>query len=732
MRPETSRDLPALPETSLESDNSTGGVHLQTQSTWLANAVELLSSMRFAISLLCIIAITSIIGTVLKQNEAMPNYVNQFGPFWFEVFQHLGLYSLYSAWWFLLIMAFLVLSTSLCLIRNAPKMLKDMRSWRENVREQSLRNFHHKVEWRQPQTPDQLTQELLLRLQNLGYQCKLIVKEGAQLIAAKRGAGNKWGYIFAHTAIVVICVGGLLDSDLSIRMQVWFGGKQPFEGSGVLISQIPAQHKLSLSNPTFRGSIAIPEGMSGNTVVIQQPKGVLLQELPFTIQLNQFKVDYYSTGMPKLFASEVVIKDHETGKSFPATVKVNHPLIYKGVAIFQSSFDDGGSQMRLKAHVIQGAKRETRDLTATVGGSSLLPEDLSFGRGETSIEWTGFRALNVENMARDGQDLRAVDASKNFTQQLSADLDKHTGAAAKNANKDLKNVGPSIQYKLRDKTGQAREFSNYMMPVDLEGVSVYLAGARDTPNEAFRYLRMPADESGKLDEWMRLRAALAQPELRAQAADQYAKRALPATAAATMQTQLSASARKGLAIFAGEGESPKIAGFAAIAGFLENIPAAEQGKAADVFMKILNGSLWDLWQLARVQDGLPVLELNEKRAQFLQVATSALSDAFFYGAPVYMELSDFDEVKASVFQVTRAPGQSVVYLGCLLLVLGVFAMFYIRERRVWVWVKPDGEGAHALLAFSSQRKTLDFEREFAQLKQMMAGEAVTPVDGNEV
>ncbi len=189
---------------------------------------------------------------------------------------------------------------------------------------------------------------------------------------------------------------------------------------------------------------------------------------------------------------------------------------------------------------------------------------------------------------------------------------------------------------------------------------------------------------------------------------------------------------KGLAIFAGEGESPKIAGFAAIAGFLENIPAAEQGKAADVFMKILNGSLWDLWQLARVQDGLPVLELNEKRAQFLQVATSALSDAFFYGAPVYMELSDFDEVKASVFQVTRAPGQSVVYLGCLLLVLGVFSMFYIQERRVWVWVKSDDDGAHALLAFSSQRKTLDFEREFAQLKQGMAGDAATSADGHAV
>jgi cytochrome c biogenesis protein len=213
---------------------------------------------------------------------------------------------------------------------------------------------------------------------------------------------------------------------------------------------------------------------------------------------------------------------------------------------------------------------------------------------------------------------------------------------------------------------------------------------------------------------------LADPDLRAKAAEIYAKRALPENnqsgAKTSMQAQLAASAKKGLSIFAGEGDAPKLAGFAAIAGFLENIPKAEQGKAADVFMKILNGSMWDLWQLARAQDGLDAVELDEKHAQFLQLATSAISDSFFYGAPVYLQLAGFEEIKASVFQVTRAPGQNVVYLGCLFLVLGVFSMFYIRERRLWIWVTKNSAGSHALLALSSQRKTLDFEREFELLK----------------
>jgi len=91
------------------------------------------------------------------------------------------------------------------------------------------------------------------------------------------------------------------------------------------------------------------------------------------------------------------------------------------------------------------------------------------------------------------------------------------------------------------------------------------------------------------------------------------------------------------------------------------------------------------------------------------MATSALSDANFYPAPLTFELEDFTEVKASVFQVTKSPGKSMVYLGCLLLTLGIFAMFYSPERRIWVRSLANGK---QLFAMSTSRKTLDFEREF--------------------
>jgi len=692
---------------------NTSGLQFKTNRRWLAETVELLSSMRFAISLLTVIAIASVIGTVLKQNEPMPNYVNQFGPFWFEIFDKLSLYAVYSAWWFLLIMGFLVLSTSLCIMRNAPKMLKDMRSWRESVREQSLRNFHHKAEWSSAVPITLFAQQLMQRIAGNGYKIKLVEKEGGILLAAKQGAANKWGYIFAHSAIVIICVGGLMDSDLPIRFQQWFSGKTPFSGSG-LISEIPEQHRLGVGNPTFRANTFIPEGATSNTAMIPQQSGVLVQELPFSIHLKKFVVEYYSTGMPKLFASEVVVRDSETGKTFDATIKVNEPLIYKGIAVYQSSFDDGGSKLKLTGYPMLGSNSTAFVMTGEVGNASVLGN----GTGsEYTVEWSGFRPFNVENMAQAGHDVRAVDRKKTFNEAFSAGLNKQLGSAAKNPdNKDLRNVGPSVQYKLRDKTGQAREYHNYMMPVQIDGDYVFLAGMRDTPSDPFRYLRIPADDNDTVVEWVRLRAALADSGLREQAARRYAQQAVLGMTGNNqrLREQLEHSAKRGLDIFAGDS---KESGYLAVSTFLERVPPAEQEKAAEVFMKILNGSLWELWQAAREKDGLRPVDTDPKHARFLQLATNALSDASFYGAPVYLQLAGFEEVKASVLQVTRSPGKNVVYLGCLLLTLGIFAMFYVRERRLWVWIKEDVDGrSHALMALSAQRKTLDFEKEFDALK----------------
>jgi cytochrome c biogenesis protein len=675
--------------------------------------LELLSSMRFAISLLTIICIASVIGTVLKQNEPATNYVNQFGPFWAEVFTTLKLNAVYSAWWFLLILAFLVVSTSLCIARNTPKILADLKTYKENIREHSLKAFHHKAEGHLQDAPEAAAKRLGQLLVTGGWKVRLQSRETPQgtgwMVAAKAGAANKIGYIAAHSAIVLVCVGGLLDGDLMVRAQMWFGGKAVYNGGG-LIADVPAQHRLSERNPAFRGNLMVAEDMASSTAILNQSSGILLQELPFAIELKKFIVEYYSTGMPKLFASDIVIHDKATGEKKEARVEVNHPVSYNGIEIYQSSFDDGGSSVKLQAVPMAAATRPF-EVDGTIGGST----ELSNGAEKMRLEFTGLRVINVENMAGNGAQGQGVDVRK---VDLRSAIDQRMGAGHKTTTtKELRNVGPSVSYKLRDAAGQAREYNNYMLPVDAgDGVPVFLLGMRENPSEPYRYLRPPADENGALDGFLRLRSALSDAGLRERAVQRYARKAVDPQRPELTQ-QLADSAARALGLFAGQEEvkGQKVAGLQALADFLEaNVPEAERARAGDMFVRILNGSLLELDAVAREQAKAKPLP-QDKVSGFMSQAVLALSDAPFYPAPMTFLLKDFKQVQASVFQVARAPGKTVVYLGCLFLILGVFAMLYVRERRLWVWLAPQAGGSQASLALSSNRKTMDMDREFDQL-----------------
>jgi cytochrome c biogenesis protein len=700
---------------------STQGLELPSASHRLRAAVELLSSMRFAISLLTVICIASVIGTILKQHEPATNYVNQFGPFWSELFLALKLNAVYSAWWFLLILAFLVTSTSLCIARNTPKILADLKGYKENIREQSLQAFHHRAQGTLGDAPEAAARRIGQALAGAGWRVRLQQRSTPQgegwMVAAKAGAVNKVGYIAAHSAIVLVCLGGLLDGDLIVRAQMWFGGKAPYAGGG-MIADVKPEHRLPASNPTFRGNLLVAEGTQSSTAILNQSDGILVQELPFSIELKKFIVEYYSTGMPKLFASEIVIHDRETGEKVPARVEVNHPARWRGIEIYQSSFDDGGSSVTLAAVPLQGDTKPF-EVRGVIGGSTQLTRGAGDAADKMTLEFTGLRVINVENMAdasRSGADPRKVD--------LRSAVGDRLGAANKTlTRKELRNIGPSVSYKLRDAAGQAREYNNYMLPVDLgEGVPVFLLGMRETPAETFRYLRVPADEQGGLDGFVRLRAALADPAARAEAVRRYAAKATDPSRPALAE-QLAGSAAQAIALYAGDpAAGGNGAGLAAVSNFLEaRVPEAERSRAGEVVVRILGGVLFELHQAARERAGLQPLENDERTQAFMAQVVLALGDAHLYPAPMAFQLKDFTQVQASVFQVTRSPGRNVVYLGCALLILGIFAMLYVRERRLWVWLRPGGAGSEASMALSSNRQTLDVDREFAKLRTQLLG-----------
>jgi len=661
---------------------------------------ELLGSMRFAISLLVIISVASVIGTVLPQNRPQATYIDQFGPFWFEVLDKFSVWSIYNSAWFIVIMAFLVVSTSICLTRNTPKMIREMRSFRENVRGSSLRAFHHRVEM--VTARDLPASDVAVRawLGQQGYAVKAREEPEGVMLAAKKGSGNRLGYICAHASIVIICVGGLLDSELPVRAQVWLFGKTPII-ENMLIADVPPEGRLAMTNPSFRANVLIPEGGVRDTAVVNVGEGALVQPLPFSIKLNKFIVDYYSTGMPSRFASEVLVTDSETGQSFEQTIEVNEPLRFKGVTVYQSSFDDGGSKIDVLGYPLSGSVKGPLEFDKRIGQNVTLPVG-DTGK-EVRLELTGLRPINVEDLSRGDPQPKA----------MIEHVASVTGSAASKRDQNLTNIGPSLEYRIVDDSGQARRFHTYMIPVELDGARVMLAGVSDGDDAEFRYLRIPVDSEGSIEEFMRLRAALADPAVRQEAASRFAKINSPRP---EDFAPLQASAQRTLDTF-------DQGGLQELSRFLEtNVPPGELPRAADVVVRLLGSSMSEVRAVSREQAGLPPLDFKDpSNVQWVQLAVAGLSDLRLYPAPILFSMKSFELVQASVFQVSRAPGMLIVYLGCLLLVIGVFAMFYVRDRRIWIWLKRDGDagGTQILAAMTSQKRTLDFNREFDRFRMAL-------------
>lgn len=653
--------------------------------------------MRFAISLLTVLAIAAAIGTVLQQNQAYSSYVIEFGPFWFDVFRLLGLFDVYHSGWFLLILVFLVVSTGFCLYRQVPLMLREIKTFREHATESSLRSFAHRAEF---PAPAHATASISRYLAGQGFRFKVASgASGDTLIAAKAGSYTRLGYIFTHAAIVIICLGGLIDGNVPLKIQEALGWKK-IEKRDLPQSEIPPISRLSTSNLSFRGSITIPENGNADVVFLNVADGYLVQELPFQISLKKFRIEHYPTGQPKTFESDLVITDPDTKKSFETTIAVNHPLIYKGIAIYQASFGDGGSKLNLQGWNLYSPMALSFPFAGVVNQAA----QMSNGAMNYTVEFGDFRKFNIQ----DADEPEPNQEKPGLLQGMGRVMAE--GAAA--TKKNLRNVGPSYQYKLRDAQGQAHEYHNYMQAVPIEGRQYWISGMRASPAEPFRYLRFPADENGALDGYMRLRAALFDKSLHAEIARRFTDGALPDKSNPELRAKLNASAAKILELFSRRG-------FDAIGKFIEEtLPEGEREKAAETYIKVLERSLFETYQVSRQRAGLRPAEVSADTLQFVRDSLNAINDSFFYGAPVYLQLTDFTEVTATGLQIARSPGKNIVYAGSFLLTLGIFFMFYIRERRIWLLVKP-GAGI-TLFAMSSNRKTIDLDKEFARHQRNLA------------
>ena len=256
-----------------------------------------------------------------------------------------------------------------------------------------------------------------------------------------------------------------------------------------------------------------------------------------------------------------------------------------------------------------------------------------------------------------------------------------------------------------------------MAPMQQDGEWYQVAGVRSDVGQPFQYLRLPLDKDMSIASFMRRYAALKDPTLYDEIRKRTTAKAMQGQAISpAMQQQFSDSVRWVLSRFA-EG------GFKALEQFLDDkVPADKRQAIAQTYIKILQGAVVDVMDVAQAKAGLAPWPQDAKHYRFLLdglVGASALQD---YAAPVYLEMSGFDQVQASGLQMTRSPGKNVVYLGSLLLVIGIILMFYVREVRVWLLLQRDG----TRLAMTSNRHNRDLDQDFERMVGYLnkqAGEA---------
>lgn len=610
-----------------------------------------LGSMNLAVTLLVMLAIASVIGTVLQQNQTTQDYILKFGPFWTDVFSGLGLFHVYGAVWFVLVLVFLLFSTSVCVIRNTPSFMKDMRQYSEKMSLLALKHQPHNTSFKSSESLENEQAKTAAVLKKEGFKTKIHQRDdGSVTVAGLKGRWNRLGYLFTHLSIIVICIGALLDSNLLLKSREWSGNLIP-ETRSININEIPQTAWLGPENMSFRGSVNIPEGQSSDVLFLPYDNGFLVQKLPFEIEVTDFRIDYYDTGMPKNYQSDLILTAPELDEPIVQTIEVNRPLYYKNYAIYQSSFGDGGSELKIDVHPLLSPVESTLTLNTKID----QVEPLKTPVGKFKLELNDFRLFNM------------VPATE--------EENRETG-------KKFHNNGPSIIFKVRDEQGKAWEYENYMMPSMQEDRLFFMTGVRTIASEPFRYLFIPADEKRQKTRFFKFLALINNPI----ESFKIFKTGFPQSEQMTDETyELQIKLMQQLMSLY------RSKGFAGIADFVQaNVPEEERERVLDYYYGQTSFALQTMYIKLLKDEGVE-MDAQQNISAFDQVwfedALNALNGLSQYGPPMYFELKSFKQIQSTGLQITKSPGKDIVYFGSTMLIIGVFFMFYVRQKRVWVNIR---------------------------------------------
>jgi cytochrome c biogenesis protein len=187
---------------------------------------------------------------------------------------------------------------------------------------------------------------------------KVIKEETSQSIVmyAEKGRWTRIGVYVIHSSILLLLIGALIG--------VVFG---------------------------FKASLNLDEGKASDTAIISKNRESV--NFGFTIQCNKFDVKFYDTGAPEEFKSNLTII--ENGQvSFTKDILVNHPLRYKGINIFQSSYGTAAPDSAV-IDIVRLSDKNTTSVSIKIGEEIKLPEDQGMFMLEGFLPHFDFRGHNL-------------------------------------------------------------------------------------------------------------------------------------------------------------------------------------------------------------------------------------------------------------------------------------------------------------------------------------------------
>ena len=265
----------------------------------LSKIWDFFSSVRLTIVLLLSLAATSIIGTLIPQNEDPAAYFEAFGGFFYRLFNILGIFDMYHSWWFQLLIILLTINIVVCSIDRMSANRRVLFVKKPSFKLSRFRNLKHNEKFTDERSPEQL-KETYQAFLNRHFRYNLVeATEHGFAIFGEKGRWTRFGVYTVHLSVVLLLIGGLIGSI--------FG---------------------------FDGYVNIPEGESAQQIHLRNKPEMM--SLDFTIRCDDYDESYYETGAPKEFRSSLTIL--EQGREvLKKDILVNDPLRYKGISIYQSS-----------------------------------------------------------------------------------------------------------------------------------------------------------------------------------------------------------------------------------------------------------------------------------------------------------------------------------------------------------------------------------------------------------